>query len=139
MQASNPVLRIGIGTAKKRAMVRVSTLALPLFLLACGPGEQPVQSASAKPQLLRGGLSEVRFRCGSESLRARMRQGPVQVQVGSEQSAVLTPVHDPRAEAGQAYGDGKLTLYKVPKPDTWMLARSGSLPPTECKPEPRPN
>jgi membrane-bound inhibitor of C-type lysozyme len=112
---------------------------LALALAACGADQAPVQSASAQPQVFRGGQAEVRFRCGSESLRARVRQGTVQVQVGSSESATLVPVTDPRAEAGHAYGDGKLTLYKVGNSETWMLAKSNESRASACQPEARPN
>ena len=116
-------------------MLRPALLALPLALAACGPTQEPVQSASAAPQLFRGGQSEVRLRCGSETLRARLRQGQLLVEVGSGESAVLVPVDDPRAQAGHAYGDGKLTLFKVHDPENWMLARSDAPGAAECRRE----
>ena len=106
-----------------------------LLLAACGPAAPPVQSASQSPQLFRGGQTEVRLRCGSDSLRARLSQGQLLVQVGTGESAVLVPVEDPRAQAGQAYGDGKLTLYKVRDPESWMLAKSGAPGAAACRRE----
>ncbi len=121
-------------------MSRSIFIALFLALAACGAGEQPVHSAASAPQLFRGGQAEVRLRCGSESLRARLRQGQLAVQVGSGESAVLVPVDDARAQSGQAYGDGRLTLYKVRDADGWRLARSAApAPGAECTPEPRAN
>lgn len=112
------------------------SLFLSLALVACGGAEQPVHSASTAPQLFRGGQAEARFRCGSESLRARLREGKLLVQVGSGETAALVPVDDPRSQAGKAYGDGKLTLYKVGNSETWMLARAGTAGDAECKQEP---
>ena len=80
------------------------------------------------------------MRCGSESLRARLRQGELAVQVGAGETAVLVPVDDPRARPGQAYGDGKLTLYKVGEAERWRLARSAApAVGAECNPEPKAN
>ena len=59
---------------------------------------------------------------------------PLLAQVGNGESAVLVPVEDPRAGAGPAYSDGRLTLYKVPEKDGWMLAGAAS-PPAECRRE----
>ena len=110
----------------------------PLLLLvpfaACGTETPPAQSAPASPQLFRGAHTEVRLRCGSESLRARLRQGRILAQVGAGEEAILVPVDDPRAKSGPAYSDGKLTLYKVPEADGWTLAgtAAGSA---ACTPE----
>lgn len=116
-------------------MKRVSLLALFLSTAACGAETPPVQSASATPQLFRGSGSEVRLRCGSESLRARLRQGQILAQVGSGESKILVPVDDPRAKSGPAYSDGTLTLYKVPDAQTWTLAQHEAST-AECRPEP---
>jgi hypothetical protein len=104
---------------------------IPLALAACGAAEPPVQSASAStPTLFRGAQREVRLRCGSETLRARLRQGQILAQIGSGASTVLVPVDDPRASSGPAYGDGRLTLYKAPGAQSWMLAtnQAGASP-----------
>lgn len=115
-------------------------IALSFAIGACGAGEPPVHSPSSTTQLFRGGQAEVRLRCGSESLRARLRQGQLAVQMGTGESATLVPVDDPRAKSGQAYGDGRLTLYKVRDADSWRLARSSApAPGAECQPETRPN
>ena len=118
---------------QSRRMSRLSLFALPLALAACGAAETPIQSAPATPQLFRGGQGEVRLRCGSETLRARLRQGQLAVQVGTGESTVLVPVEEPRARSGPAYGAGKLTLYKLPEAERWMLARSGGEAPAECR------
>ena len=110
-------------------------LALCLATAACGAETPHVQSAAAAPQLFRGGGSEVRLRCGSESLRARLRQGQILAQVGSGENKILVPVDDPRAKSGPAYSDGKLTLYKVPEAQTWTLAQHDAST-AECSPEP---
>ena len=123
-----------------QAMSRTIIIALSFVLAACGPGEPPVHSPSSSTQLFRGGQSEVRLRCGSESLRARLRQGQLAVQVGTGERAVLVPVDDPRAPSGQAYGDGRLTFYKLSDAGSWRLARSAApTPGAECKAEPQPN
>jgi len=105
-------------------MKAIAIAIVPLALAACGAAEPPVQSASASAPLFRGAQQEVRLRCGSETLRARLRQGQILAQVGSGESTVLVPVDDPRASSGPAYGDGKLTLYKAPGAQSWMLATS---------------
>ena len=118
-----------------RAMLRPDLLAVPLLLAACGATQPPVQSATAAPLAFRGGQGELRLRCGSESLRARLRQGEVVAQIGDGESRVLVPVDDPRARPGQAYSDGKLTLYKVPDTQSWALAGQASGG-SECRHEP---
>jgi hypothetical protein len=115
-------------------MYRVMAIALPFTIVACGAGTPPVQTAASSITLFRGAGGEVRLRCGSESLRARLRHGQILAQVGNGESAVLVPVDDARAGAGPAYSDGKLTLYKVPQKDGWMLA-SAESPPAECRRE----
>jgi hypothetical protein len=123
--------------AKMDAMLRIPIIAVSFAITACG-GEQPVHSPSSAAPLFRGGQGEVRLRCGSESLRARLRQGQIAVQVGAGERTVLVPVADPRAESGQAYGDGRLTLYKIRDTESWRLARSAApAPGAECKREPR--
>lgn len=99
-------------------------------LAACGAAAPPVHSASATTPLFRGAQQEIRLRCGSETLRARLRQGQILAQIGSGESTVLVPVDDPRASSGPAYGDGKLTLYKAPGAQSWMLAtnQAGASP-----------
>lgn len=118
-----------------RMMSRPLLLVLSLPLAACGASEAPVRSASTSPQLFRGAGQEVRLRCGSERLRARLRQGQVLAQVGDGEQRVLVPVDDPRTRPGQAYSDGRLTLYKVPDSQTWALAGQASGP-AECRHEP---
>lgn len=116
-------------------MSRPVMIAASLALAACG-GEQPVSGPSSATPLFRGGQSEVRLRCGSDSLRARLRQGQIAVQVAAGESSVLVPVEDPRAASGQAFGDGRLTLYKMRDSESWRLARSAApAPGAECKPE----
>ena len=105
-------------------MTRVTFIALLLATAACRSEATPVQTAGETPILFRGGGGgEVRLRCGSETLRARLRQGQVLAQVGNDAPAVLAPVEDPRAGSGPAYSDGQLTLYKVPEAQNWALAR----------------
>lgn len=85
----------------------------------------PAQSAGAPAQLFRSTGPEVRFRCGSDLLRAKLRGGRLMVQTASGEKAVLTPVTEPRAvPRTPAYGDGRLTLYKAKNPETWALART---------------
>ncbi len=128
------------GPRQDGMMSRSMIVALSLALGACGASEPPIHSPSSTTQLFRGGQTEVRLRCGSESLRARLRQGQVAVQLGTGESATLVPVDDPRAKPGQAYGDGRLTLYKVRDADSWRLARSTApTPGAECQAETRPN
>jgi hypothetical protein len=110
-------------------MTRVPFIALLLATAACGSETPPVESTAASAQLFRGAGGEVRLRCGSESLRARLRQGQVLAQVGSGESAVLVPVDDPRAKSGPAFSDGRLTLYKLPEAQAWTLARGSAAAP----------
>jgi hypothetical protein len=107
-------------------MLRPLMIGLLLPLAACVPSQPPVQSASAAPQLFRGAGQEVRLRCGSERLRARLRQGQVLAQLSEGERRVLVPVDDPRAQPGQAYSDGQLTLYKAPDSQAWALAGQSS-------------
>lgn len=128
-------MRLLHAAATVGGMYRVTSLALSFALAACGAGEEPVQStSSASAQLFRGAGSEVRLRCGSQSLRARLRQGQVLARVGDGESKVLAPVADPRAGSGPAYSDGRLTLYKLPDTDSWALA-TGTSGPAECSRE----
>ncbi len=119
-------------------MLRPAMIALSLALAACGASQPPVQSAADAPILFRGAHGEVRFRCGSERLRAKLRQGQILAQVGEGDSRVLVPVDDPRARPGQAYSDGKLTLYKLPDSQSWALA-DGASAAAECRHEPAGN
>lgn len=129
--------RLG-GPASIGAMFRLMIIGVLLPLAACGATQRPVQTASAAPQLFRGGGQEIRLRCGSERLRARLRQGQVLAQVGESEQRVLVPVDDPRAQPGQAYSDGKLTLYKVPDSEAWALAGQSSGD-ARCSHEPAGN
>ena len=105
---------------------------------ACVPHE-PAQSAASPDQLLRSAGPEVRFRCGSDLLRAKLRGGRLVVQTSNGEKAVLTRVTEPRAvPQSPAYGDGRLTLYKVKDPETWALARAGQPgAPVHCTPQRR--
>ncbi len=114
-------------------MTRMFIVALVLAFGACRADAEPIQSAPAST-LFRGAGSEVRLRCGSETLRAKLRQGRIVAQVGNGKNAVLTPVDDKRAKSGPAYSDGKLTLYKAPEAETWTLAK-GDTAAMECRPE----
>ena len=108
--------------------------ALLVALSACGTETPPPQTPTSATQLFRGAGHEVRLRCGSERLRARLRQGQVLAQIGDGEATVLVPVDDPRAASGQAYSDGRLTLYKLPDSPAWALAGSASGP-TPCRHE----
>ena len=114
-----------------------------LFLLALIGGtcvnEGPATSAVVSDQLFRSAGPEVRFRCGSDLLRAKLRGGRLMVQTANGDRAVLTRVTEPRAEPqSPAYGDGRLTLYKLKNPQTWALARAGQPgPPVHCTPQRR--
>ena len=105
---------------------------------ACAPST-PAQSAGAPAQLFRSTGPEVRFRCGSDLLRAKLRGGRLMVQTANGDRAVLTRVTEPRAEPqSPAYGDGRLTLYKLKNPQTWAMARAGQPgPPVHCTPQRR--
>ena len=117
-------------------------LAFPILLVttACGAQSPPIASASsataaAPVPLARGGSGEARLRCGSQSLRARLREGQLLVQVDQGETRILAPVSDPRAGAGPAYGDGKLTLYRLPEAESWRLARGGETAGSPCHTE----
>ncbi|HEV2043244.1 MAG TPA: hypothetical protein VGR05_01065 [Sphingomicrobium sp.] len=99
----------------------------------------PVRSAASPDPLLRSTGPEVRFRCGSEVLRAKLRGGRLMVQTANGDRAVLTRVTGPSAvPQSPAYGDGRLTLYKVKGPQSWALARTGQAgPPVHCTPQKR--
>ena len=104
---------------------------------ACCVALEPAQSATSPDPLLRAAGPEVRFRCGSDVLRAKVRGGRLMVQTANGDRAVLTRVAEPRAvPQSPAYGDGRLTLYKVKGPQTWALARTGQPgPPVHCTPQ----
>lgn len=99
-------------------------LTVLLGLAACA-GFVPANAAAATDQLLRSAGPEIRFRCGSETLRAKLRGGRLVVQTATGERAILSPVVEPRAAPrGPAYGDGRLTLYKIKDPQVWALART---------------
>lgn len=58
------------------------------------------------------------------------------VQATNGDRAVLARVTGPRAvPQAPAYGDGRLTLYKVEGAESWTLIRTGqSGPPVHCTP-----
>ena len=115
-------------------MIRFSLLTMCVAAAACAAATSPVQSASSSTSLFRGGAGEVRLRCGSETIRAKLRAGRLVAQIGASESQVLVPVDDPRAESGPAYSDGKLTLYKVPDANAWALAK-GDTAAAQCSSE----
>ena len=98
---------------------------------ACAP--------STPAQLFRSTGPEVRFRCGSDLLRAKLRGGRLVVQTANGEKALLSPISEPRAVPhSPAYGDGRLTLYKLRDPEIWALARTDQPgPPTQCTPQRR--
>ena len=115
-----------------------------VFLLAVVGGAAcisfaPARSAVSPDQLLRSTGPEVRFRCGSDVLRAKLRGGRLMVQTANGDKAVLTRVTGPRAvPQSPAYGDGRLTLYKVKGPQAWALTRADQPgPPVHCTPQKR--
>ena len=116
------------------------SLILPALIgaAACAPST-PGQSAGAPAQLFRSTGPEVRFRCGSDLLRARLRGGRLLVHTASGEKALLSPMSEPRAVPhSPAYGDGRLTLYKLKDPEIWALARADQPgPPTQCTPQRR--
>lgn len=85
----------------------------------------PAFSERGGERLFRSTGPEVRFRCGSELLRAKLRGGRLVVQTASGERAILTPVAEPRAvPQTPSYGDGRLTLYKLRDPQVWALSRA---------------
>jgi hypothetical protein len=103
-----------------------------LAIAACGVQPDTVESTAWQSALVRGGTAEVKLRCGSETLRTRLRQGQIIARKDNGESTILSPVTDSRAGSGPAYSDGRLTLYKVPDAQSWTLAR-GNSPPSDCK------
>lgn len=102
-----------------RTLLSFTTIALA----ACAADHRPPPSAA--PQLARSsGAGEVRLRCGSDRLRAKIRQGQVEVLVGNGNIATLTPLDGSASASNPTYGDGRLTLYKVREPDGWALAQA---------------
>jgi hypothetical protein len=114
-------------------MIRFSLLTMCLATAACGAETPPVQSTSSSTSLFRGGAGEVRLRCGSETIRAKLRAGRLVAQIDGSESRILVPVNDPRAMSGPAYSDGKLTLYKVPDATGWTFA-NGDAATAQCSP-----
>ena len=85
----------------------------------------PAFADGGSDRLFRSTGPEVRLRCGSELLRARLRAGRLEVQIANGDRLVLTPIVGPGAvRQGPAYGDGRLTLYKIRDPQIWALSRS---------------
>ena len=107
---------------------------------AIGLRAEPGEITVAPDQLFRSTGPEVRFRCGSEQLRAKLRNGRLVVQTASGERVILTPVAEPRAvPQTPAYGDGKLTLYKLREPQVWALSRADrpGQPVEHCIPQRR--
>lgn len=103
-------------------------------------GFAPVNALAATEPLLRSTGPEIRFRCGSETLRAKLRGGRLMVQTANGKRAILSPVSDPRAMPRvPAYGDGRLTLYKIKDSQVWALARTDrpGKPVQHCTPQRR--
>jgi hypothetical protein len=119
-------------------MLRLALTIIVTSLAACSSETPPIASTPISPQLFRGTQSEVRLRCGSRALRARLRQGQIIAQLGSGEERVLAPVSDPRSSSGPAYSDGQLTLYKVRDGNAWALAQVDSAT-ARCQPEAKPN
>lgn len=117
--------------------MRLTTLSCLLFLAACG-GEAIYSPASASSReetgLFRGVPgAEVKLRCGSEELKARLRAGKLVVVVGNSEPAQLVPVTEPRAAPGsRAYGNGKLTFYRV-APEAWELRKVDKDSASRCE------
>ncbi len=112
-------------------VVAVAAIGHPASLAASSGGGE---------RLFRSTGPEVRFRCGSEQLRAKLRNGRLVVQTASGERVILTPVAEPRAvPQTPAYGDGKLTLYKLREPQVWALSRADrpGQPVEHCIPQRR--
>lgn len=104
--------------------MRILISTVPLGVLALA-GFVPPSVAATAEQLLRSSGPEIHFRCGSETLRAKLRGGRLVVQTANGDRAILSPVTEPRAvPQAPAYGDGRLTLYKIRDPQVWALART---------------
>ncbi len=100
------------------------TVRISLFfaLVSVGIGGLPVPAASATggERLFRSTGPEVRFRCGSELLRAKLRGGRLVVQTASGERATLTPI------AGAARGAADPGLWRWPS-DPLQAPRSAGL------------
>lgn len=106
---------------------------------ATGLSAKPGETAVASNPLFRSTGPEVRFRCGSDLMRAKLRGGRLVVRTAQGEKAILSPVTEPRAiPLTPAYSDGRLTLYKVKNPETWALARADRPgDPAQCSPQRR--
>jgi GGDEF domain-containing protein len=104
-------------------------LYLVLTFAARGAAVPPVQGTISAPA-----GADVRLRCGSETLRAKLRDGRMLAQLGTGEVAVLAPVKNPRRKSSEAYSDGKLTLYKAPDAKSWTVAQAGKAV-TTCRPD----
>lgn len=117
--------------------MRLTPLSCLFFVTACG-GDAIYSPASATPRqeigLFRGAPGEeVKLRCGSEELKARIRAGKLVVVVGKGEPSQLEPVNEPRAAAGSAaYGNTKLTFYRV-APETWELRKVDDNSTSKCE------
>lgn len=117
--------------------MRLTPLTCLLFVTGCG-GETTYSAASTSPQkeigLFRGSPGEeIKLRCGTEELKARIRAGKLVVVVGEGEPSQLEPVQEPRAVPGSgAYGNTRLTFYRV-APEKWELRRSENSSVTTCE------
>ncbi len=119
----------------------VRTLILSVLIgAAASVSQAPAYAAAATDPLFRSTGPEIRFRCGSETLRAKLRGGRLVVQSANGERAILLPVTEPRAvPQTPSYGDGRLTLYKIKDSQVWALARTDrpGEPAQHCTPQRR--
>lgn len=80
-------------------------------------------------------LTDTRLRCGSERLRTRLRSGDLVVERVGKPAAVLRPLVE-NGTTGSAYGDGSLTLYRIPGRDSWALKTANGSKEAPCNPDP---
>lgn len=118
-------------------MLRLVTLLAIFALPACAGPPEPVSSPSMQWQSPQG-VTGTRLRCGSESLRTRIRDGNIVVERVGRPTTVLRPLAENGA-AGSAYGDGSLTLYRLPDRDGWALKTTGGAKDAHCRADPAGN
>ena len=111
---------------------------LPFLVLVSACGGETIYSpaaAASRPDigLFRGANGEeVKLRCGSDELKARIRAGKLVVAVGNDAPVQLERVSELRVTAGPAYGNGRLTFYRV-APEAWELKKSDTNSTSRCE------
>lgn len=100
--------------------MRTIGLTAMLFASAC-TAQTPPSAPLSSPD------GEVRLRCGSDALRARIRSEGLEVERKDGSKTIVPPRAADSVDDGAAYGDGEFTFYKVRGTGGWQVeARDGT-------------